>query len=653
MAVGKKNPSSDDEKTAQELELAYIRKIEQTENKAMLTQYQLDLLRWSNNIDRGYAWVVLFTAWVMLNFTLLSCRIYGLIYARVIELEVYNREQASWPSSAMYAVENGSGPLISIIAFYLPTRTTMFMGQTLLGTGNVLAYFSRNLYLDLLFAGVMQGFGLAFIFVPFLSVINSYFVKHRNMALGLALSGGTFSVYIFSPLFVYILETNPDDFRLSYLTLGILILGSTVLIPVLKSNVRPRNPNANRLITSKHFGHDNGEMSGQVSANKQHRNLAFENSLTALKSRSSFRSASTIQYARRRHGSSVRNTMVSVNPFAKSNSFRELSRQAEHLSQVGHQLNSVTSNNSINAAPVDVSCNKQSSPVPNNNSFISNNAAIAKLSQFESNNNQDNDNLTINSNRSKILAAAALIAAKEHQENKQICNDTESIAVEFEDIGKENKFEFKIIGEIFMNFTFHLIWFIELTYFWIFSVFTVVIIDLAVDRGIEREDATFLIGYWSLGELIGRLILTALVDMSKIPNRAVVIVLEFGTAACLIAVLYTRSYFQLAALEAAISAFISLLYIMINGLLVDSVGEEQVTISFGLASCITGVLLTARTPVIGYCRDVLKTYDWLIGVLIAITLLGGFLWIIETIIHNRKERKLAESQKEVKLEQKL
>lgn len=525
-----------------------------------ITKYQRALLEWHKNVDKRYAWVILIALWVMMTAVLGPYRLYSLIFARVTKEGVYSREEASWPVSMIFTVENLIGPFVSIVCYHLTYHQSMLIGGACLVIGNGLTGFSTNIYTDVILLGVVQGVGYAFIFMPFMEIINNYFLKYRNSALGFALCGGTLSVFFWSPLFQWILDTYP--WRYFYFGTGLVCCIIIIIVPFLKSNPMPKLELADEVETKNNSPAQNSGRRRKIS--KLSRALTYQNSI---------RRQSTILIARQASMGKMHRqaSVISVNPFASSAGLeRKISRA------FGQQQQQQQQNGKFGLS-------KQ-------NSVILNHFEGSTMSQCE--------------------------------------DETMSLG----EVGQESDFDTSIIWDVLKTPAFHLIWYNELIYFWIFSIYCLVMVDYAVDRGCTKAESEAMLSFQSIGELVGRLVLTVLVDMKILSNKNVVILVLLILAALLTLLTHITGYVWMASLTVVVSSFLSLLYILLNGLLVDYLGERQVTIGYGMASCIGGFLIFFRPNAVGFCRDYLGSYDPLMLALAVSCLLGAVLWIVEPIL---------------------
>lgn len=618
------------------------------EGKSGLNEYQRKLIDWSENVDKAYAWVVLTALFIMMAATLGSYRIYGLLFAVVTEQKVYTRAEATWPVSTIFTVENLIGPMVSVVTYYITFRQSMFFGGLLLTLGNLGAWFSSSLWVDVLSVGIVQGVGYAFVFMPFMEIINNYFLRYRNMALGLALSGGTLSVFLWSPIAQWCLQNY--EWRASYLLISAICSLNLLMVPLLKPNPRPNlqeHLNTNRNLNNNSNYNDEQQLEknhnqGPESTKAMSRSSLSRLSRRALTYRNSIRHQTTVLVTRKtsiNHKSGLRRqeSVISMNPFASTAGLeRQISTIATACDPTAVVTGTVPSSQLSSGARRPSSCFIAREP-----SIIEGqqhgSIAPAPTNMETSNSNSNNSN---NHHPSLARLTSMGTQASLYQQSFE-CNpeldttehyETLSLSEMGEKLMNESEFDSSLVWEILKKPAFHLIWFNELIYFWVFSIYCLVLADLGRDRGCTKSQADSLLSFQSLGELIGRIGLTILVDLRYLSSKNVVTLVLFLICGCLITVTQISGFLWMASLTATTSALTALLYITLNGLLVDYLGERQVTLGYGMCSCIAGIFMYFRPQAVGLFRDRLGSYDWLLISLGLACALGGLLWILEPLL---------------------
>lgn len=196
------------------------------------------------DLDCGYAWLILITMF-LLNSTLSGAsRVYGVVYAKQVEINYYDREQASWPIATSSTIENLLGILTPALAQFISWRQIELVSTSLFILSNLIAYFSSTLTLDIISLGLIQGIGLSMNTVIIMALNNDYFERYRTTAYGIALSGSTFGLLYMNPLTSWILSNSSEGkgkekeaFRNVYLAIACVCLLNYPLIAL----IVPRN----------------------------------------------------------------------------------------------------------------------------------------------------------------------------------------------------------------------------------------------------------------------------------------------------------------------------------------------------------------------------------------------------------------------------
>lgn len=152
------------------------------------------------------------------------------------------------------------------------------------------------------------------------------------------------------------------------------------------------------------------------------------------------------------------------------------------------------------------------------------------------------------------------------------------------------------------------------------------ILDFAVDKGVSAGAAMGLLSVFSLADLIARLGTSMLMNAELGSKKLLMIWLQASSGVLLLAAPYLVGYS--AALSAAVllgvnMGSLSVLYIV---LFEDYIILHLVAWAFGVHGVAMGLVALMTVPLLGYCRDVLLSYDTLFQVLGLLCLLNVFFW---------------------------
>ena len=92
------------------------------------------------------------------------------------------------------------GPIASILVNKFGPRITCIAGAIISGLAIFISTFSVNVYMMMVFYGVMAGFGLGFMYVPAVTAVGYWFEKKRSLVTGISTCGSGFGTIVFAPV---------------------------------------------------------------------------------------------------------------------------------------------------------------------------------------------------------------------------------------------------------------------------------------------------------------------------------------------------------------------------------------------------------------------------------------------------------------------
>lgn len=455
------------------------------------------------DVDGGYAWVILAVVFMINASTFGTARAYGLIFDKQARVDNLSRTEAALPFTLMGSIENMAGPLSGyLLARTSSWRLTVFTGSCLVTAAHLLAaLFSDSRLGQVSSMGVICGLGMSFVFISFFQVNNAYFVRYRNTAFGVGMTGAAFGTLYISPLCQYFLD-NFEGTGMCYLMLGLIIAPNVPLSLLLKP--------------------------------------------------------------KRSQGES---------------------------------------------------------------------RAVSRTSSFDS-------------KKSGTTTAERTL--------QQEPTNIKTISEQIDDQSQTNPGLLTSVKLVIQNPLFHLIWPTQLLFCWFNFVFGMIIVDFGKDRGMSAQDAAHLIPIWSFGQLIGRLVLSTLVDLKFLSYRWFTIICfgaisvttyilkctrsnssespsafgEFVSIFPSTSISATQQHLIILLLALVLSMFIALLYILLNGLIVEYVEKSLQPLSIGISSFTGSFFLLPRAHVIGHYRDDIGSYDAMFTMFALVSLCAAFTWLI-------------------------
>ncbi|QLQ80458.1 hypothetical protein HG537_0D04580 [Torulaspora globosa] len=151
--------------------------------------------------DGGYGWVVLI-AFFLFNFCTWGANAgYAIYLNHYLEYDTF-AGGTKLDYSAIGGIAFGAGllfaPLITWFSHKCSVHITIAIGIVFQGLGLMLAAFSKKLWQLYLTQGLLISFGLAFIFIPCMTLLPQWFRKKRSVASGVGTSGSGLGGIIFN-----------------------------------------------------------------------------------------------------------------------------------------------------------------------------------------------------------------------------------------------------------------------------------------------------------------------------------------------------------------------------------------------------------------------------------------------------------------------
>lgn len=196
---------------------------------------------------------------------------------------------------------------------------------------------------------------------------------------------------------------------------------------------------------------------------------------------------------------------------------------------------------------------------------------------------------------------------------------------------------------------FHLIWPTQLLFFWFNFVFGMIIVDFGEDRNLSNEELTNLVPTWAFGQLVGRLVLGAIVDMNIISCKLFTVISlgSIGLSTWALNHIHLNQEGEgivVIVLLFILSAFIANLYILFNSLVSEYIEQKElVAMSIGIASFLGSFFLLPRAHIIGYYRDTEGNYNSMLDLFSYVAAIGALPWLLVSLIPQKKSPDLAET----------
>jgi len=175
--------------------------------------------------DGGWGWVVMVCAFFC-TFTLDGiCYVFGVFLDPLKKDFGVGDGAMSAVGSVLSGVIQLVGPFASLLANILGMRTATIIGAVVSAAGFFISTFVHDVYVLLLFFGIVAGTGLGLMYVPAVCSVGYWFDKKRAFATGVVTSGSGAGTFILAPLASFLLiqfssKTTVEDGELSNTTVA-------------------------------------------------------------------------------------------------------------------------------------------------------------------------------------------------------------------------------------------------------------------------------------------------------------------------------------------------------------------------------------------------------------------------------------------------
>ncbi|KAJ3221679.1 hypothetical protein HK099_003235 [Clydaea vesicula] len=183
--------------------------------------------------DLPSSWLIVLGSFLTHFFVMGFFFSFGTFQQHYVKIGIGNSSTVAFIGSIGPAVIVLSGIFSGHVADQIGYCTSIKIGATFLGTGLILASFSKEFWKLVITQGILLGIGGGLCFFPSSSAPSFWFVKYRGFATGLAASGTGFGGFMYGIVIEKMLNSNLS-LEWTLRILGLLIFGSSFgfFIPV-------------------------------------------------------------------------------------------------------------------------------------------------------------------------------------------------------------------------------------------------------------------------------------------------------------------------------------------------------------------------------------------------------------------------------------
>uniref|UniRef100_A0A0R3S5T5 MFS domain-containing protein n=1 Tax=Elaeophora elaphi TaxID=1147741 RepID=A0A0R3S5T5_9BILA len=176
--------------------------------------------------DGGYGWVIVFAAF-MSNFVVDGiANSFGAFMS--IYQDYFNASKAlvSLIGSLLIGCYLLIGPVAGGLVNKYGARMVVIIGSFVAGLSFLASIFCSNIYVFMIFYGFLGGAGFGLIYLPSIVTVGYYFEKKRSIATGIAVAGSGVGTFVLPPLCIVLI--NQFGWEIAICSLGALSFSSTI-----------------------------------------------------------------------------------------------------------------------------------------------------------------------------------------------------------------------------------------------------------------------------------------------------------------------------------------------------------------------------------------------------------------------------------------
>ncbi|CAK7895702.1 probable transporter Mch2p [[Candida] anglica] len=187
------------------------------------------------DVDGGYAWVVVFSAFLLTFSTWGLNSAYGIYFAYYVNSNHFPGARVI-DYAAVGGISFGVGlsfsPVVNFIQGKIGTKATILLGNCMQFASLIMASFAVNLWQLYLTQGLLQSFGMCFISLPAMTIVTPWFRRKRVLANAISVTGSGVGGLVFVLSIQKVIETRGVHWalRAQAIISAVLVLLAAVLI---------------------------------------------------------------------------------------------------------------------------------------------------------------------------------------------------------------------------------------------------------------------------------------------------------------------------------------------------------------------------------------------------------------------------------------
>ncbi|XP_062331653.1 monocarboxylate transporter 7-like isoform X2 [Osmerus eperlanus] len=151
--------------------------------------------------DGGWGWVVAGAFFLVEVFTYGVIKSFGIFLQDLMEEFEESNSRVSWIISICVFVMSFAAPLSSILTNRFGFQPVVMIGGFLLAVGTITTGFTTSVNQMYITTGIIAGLGYCLTFLPTVTILSQYFTRRRSLVTAVASTGESFTMFALAPAF--------------------------------------------------------------------------------------------------------------------------------------------------------------------------------------------------------------------------------------------------------------------------------------------------------------------------------------------------------------------------------------------------------------------------------------------------------------------
>ncbi|XP_034049538.1 monocarboxylate transporter 7-like [Thalassophryne amazonica] len=151
--------------------------------------------------DGGWGWVVAVAFFVVEICTYGFIKSFGIFLEDLMTQFGETNSRVSWVVSISVFVMTVLAPLSSVLTSRCGFQPVVMVGGLLIATGTITTGFTSSVNQMYVTTGIVAGLGYCLTFLPTVTILSQYFTRRRSLAIALASTGESLSMFALAPAF--------------------------------------------------------------------------------------------------------------------------------------------------------------------------------------------------------------------------------------------------------------------------------------------------------------------------------------------------------------------------------------------------------------------------------------------------------------------